>query len=110
MHTHTHMRTHPSPEGTPRTSASAGPKALSFGTVPHLWFVTSVGSLGSGNKPGSFGGLSPTCQEADRKFAEFLSTPASPTGRVAHMAKLSLAKSQVLGYKTGEDGDPWVSQ
>lgn len=61
--------------------------------------MTSVGSVGSENKPGSFGGLSPACQEADRKFAKFLSTPASPTGRVAHMAKLSLAKSQVLGYR-----------
>lgn len=80
-------------------SASVGPKAASFETVPHLWFVMSVGSLGFGNKPGSLGGFLPACQEADRKRAEFLSTPASPTERVAQTAKLSLAKSQVLGYR-----------
>lgn len=81
MHVYTHLHEHtPFPKGhlssIPRMSASAGPKAVGFDTDLHLWFVTSVGSLGFGNTPGSFGGLLPACQEVDRKPAKFLSTPA----------------------------------
>lgn len=103
MCTHTYVGTHASPKGAfPPFQGHLlllVPKALSFETVSHLWSVTSVGSLGLGNKPGSFGELLPACQEADRKPAEFLSTPASPAGRVAQTTKFSLAKSQVLGYR-----------
>lgn len=60
-----------------------------------------LGGFGFENKPGSLGGLGlSACQEAGRKPAEFLSTPA-PAHRAWQpmqvTAKLSLAKGQGHG-------------
>lgn len=111
MYTHTHMRTQhtPFPKGylspIPRTSVSAGPKALSVVAVPHLWSVTSVGSLSLGNKPGSFGGGSRLL--ARKQTGSLLnSSPPQPHPQGGRLIELNLAWQRARSWGT-EAGERW---
>lgn len=83
-------------------SVSAGPKAVSFESDPHLWFVTSVGSLGLGINLGHLAGFRLPAWKQTGSLLN--SSPPQPNPQGGRLKQLNLAwqKARSWGPEAGE--------